>query len=85
MAVTRERLLEISEQIGCISAELAPLANKAISTVQGSGAEKIPGVVESAGAAGKSIGGAIEALNQCRQAIRSKVSWMEANGVASLQ
>lgn len=85
MAVTREQLLQISEVIGTIASELAPLANKATSAIQGSGAEKIPGVMESASAASKSIGAAIEAANQCRQAIRRKVSWMEANGVASLQ
>ena len=85
MAVTREQLLQISETIGCISADLANYVNKATSTVQGSGAEKIPGVMESASAVSKSISGAIEAANQCRQLIRSKVSWMEANGVASLQ
>jgi hypothetical protein len=54
--------------------------------IQGSvGAEKIPGVMESASAAAKSISKAIKAADKCRQAIRSKVSWMEANGVASLK
>lgn len=85
MAVTRERLLEISEIVGSVSAELASVAGKIPSAIQGSGAEKIPGVMESANAAAKSISGAIEAANQCRQLIRGKVSWMEANGVASLQ
>ena len=85
MAVTREQLLQISEKIGCIGAELASLVNKPTSTVQGSGAEKIPGVMESASAAVKSMSAAIEAINQCRSSIRSKVAWMEANGVASLQ
>jgi hypothetical protein len=85
MAVTREQLLQVSETIGSIAAELGNVVGKIPSAVQGSGAEKIPGVMETAGAASKSIGGAIEAANQCRQAIRSKVSWMEANGVASLQ
>ena len=85
MAVTREQLLQISEAVGRIASDLANYVNKASSTVQASGAEKIPGVMESAGAVGKSISAAIDAANQCRQAIRSKVSWMEANGVASLQ
>ena len=85
MAVTREQLLTTSEKVGAVSAELANLAGKIPAAVQGSGAEKIPGVVDSAQNAAKSISAAIEAANQCRQLIRSKVSWMEANGVASLQ
>jgi uncharacterized protein YukE len=85
MAATREQLLQTSETVGSIAAELANVVGKIPAAVQGSGAEKIPGVMESASAAAKSISGAIEAATQCRQAIRSKVSWMEANGVASLQ
>ena len=85
MAVTREQLLQVSETIGTIASELGNVAGKIPAAVQGSGAEKIPGVMDSASAASKSISGAIEAANQCRQAIRNKVSWMEANGVASLQ
>ena len=84
MAVTREQLLEVSERVGSVAAELGNMAGKIPSAVQGSGAEKIPGVMECATGAQKAISGAIEAANQCRQVIRSKVSWMEANGVKSL-
>jgi hypothetical protein len=85
MAVTREQLLQTSDKIGSLAAELGNLTGKIPAALQGSGAEKIPGVMESANAASSSLGKAIEAANQCRQQIRSKVSWMEANGVASLQ
>jgi hypothetical protein len=85
MVVTREQLLQTSETIGCIAAELASATGKVPSAIQGSGADKILGVTESVREVTSSLSKAIDAANKCRQLVRSKVSWMEANGVASLQ
>ena len=85
MTVTREQLFQVSKTIGGISVDLVNMSGKVIAAIQGSGTERLRGVTEHADDVTSSINKATEAADKCVQLIRDKVSWMEANGVGSLE